>query len=833
MSCSIDLELIPQSMKKKISHELKVVSKPTPYGGGETIICFETQTVQQEDEEETVYVLIPFAYFYHYFTPICKQSHPNNWIQYPKTKPFKFVGKLNKMQEEIKNETYEIINRSRSIIVSLFTGGGKCLHPDTKVLLWNGDITMAKDIKIGDYLIGDDNAKRKVLSTCKGKETMYKIKQKKGDDYIVNESHILSLKFSIHKNHSWTQLGAYRLTWFDFSNIKMMTKSFSISAYGTKENAFIEMEKFKSEIPDNDILDITVKEFLLLSKSIRWFFKGFKKGVEFPKQTVFMDPYILGAWLGDGDSSGRGFTNIDSECLDYFKNYIKDELECKMKSTPSDLIHYDITRDEGKRNNFKDLLDFYSLRYNKHIPKDYLLNDRETRLELLAGLLDTDGYYIINQKGYEITQKNKILSDNILYLIRSLGYAASQVETKKSCMYKGEKREGTYHRISFSGDNIEEIPCKIKRKKASKRLINKDALVTGIEIEKLEEGNYCGFEIDGNKRFLLGDFTVTHNTAYTNFLVSKLQYKTLVVCHRINIIEQWGYAAQKFCPDATFQVLTSSNKKNPDADIYIINVSSICKRDINDFKDIGILVVDEADKTVCTDGGSKSLFLIRPKYCIALTATPHRTDRKSEILELHFGPEIIQRKLFRPFNAYFINTGYKIKAQMTKMGRLDWNHVLETQCQNDERNDLITDILRYFKNRKFLVLCKRKDQTDLLMQKLLAYDEDVDKYTGTQKICNYDCRILLTTYSKSGVGFDHPSLDALIIASDVEEGIEQYLGRVFRREDSQPMIFDLVDKLHTLFKHFVTRRLLYESKGADVKLLNECFPEFFDWRTEN
>jgi superfamily II DNA or RNA helicase len=434
---------------------------------------------------------------------------------------------------------------------------------------------------------------------------------------------------------------------------------------------------------------------------------------------------------------------------------------------------------------------------------------------------------------YEITQKNKILSNNILYLIRSLGFHGSQTACKKSCMYKGEKREGIYHRIHFCGEGLEQIPCKIERKKAEARCINKDALVTGIEVERLDNGEYYGFEIDGNRRFLLGDFTVTHNTAFTNFLISKLQYKTLVICHRINIIEQWEYSVKKFCAGAIVQILTSTNKMNPNADIYIINVTTLCKRNINDYKDIGILVVDEADKTVCTDGGSKSLFYIKPKYSIALTATPHRTDRKSEVLELYFGPEIVQRKLFRPFNAYFIKTGIKIKPKSTAMGRLDWDHVLRSQCENEERNDLIVDILRYFRNRKFLVLCKRRDQTERLIQKLESYNEDCDKYISTQKICNYDCRILVSTYSKSGVGFDHPTLNGLIIASDVEEGILQYLGRVFRREDSSPMVFDLVDSLHTLFKHFTTRRSLYEAVGGDVKCMNESFPEFFKWRTMN
>ena len=80
------------------------------------------------------------------------------------------------------------------------------------------------------------------------------------------------------------------------------------------------------------------------------------------------------------------------------------------------------------------------------------------------------------------------------------------------------------------------------------------------------------------------------------------------------------------------------------------------------------------------------------------------------------------------------------------------------------------------------------------------------------------------------MGFDHPRLDALIIASDVQEGIEQYVGRVFRREDVVPIVFDFLDNMHTLFKHFLTRRSLYTSIGGEVKSFDESFPEFVKWK---
>jgi replicative DNA helicase len=85
-------------------------------------------------------------------------------------------------------------------------------------------------------------------------------------------------------------------------------------------------------------------------------------------------------------------------------------------------------------------------------------------------------------------------------------------QMRKSCWYKGEKKTGTYFRVYISGD-IDKIPCKIERKKARKNLSDHDRTLSPFKLEPLGEGDYYGFEIDGNRRFLLQDYTVTHNTA--------------------------------------------------------------------------------------------------------------------------------------------------------------------------------------------------------------------------------------------------------------------------------------------------------------------------------
>ena len=89
--------------------------------------------------------------------------------------------------------------------------GKRCTYLGTKVLLWNGEIKNVEDIKIGDNLIGNDGEKRTVLKLFNGTDNMYKIKQKSGEDYIVNSEHTLTLKFIDNKKLYWMKTIRYLL----------------------------------------------------------------------------------------------------------------------------------------------------------------------------------------------------------------------------------------------------------------------------------------------------------------------------------------------------------------------------------------------------------------------------------------------------------------------------------------------------------------------------------------------------------------------------------------------------------------------------------------------
>lgn len=317
---------------------------------------------------------------------------------------------------------------------------------------------------------------------------------------------------------------------------------------------------------------------------------------------------------------------------------------------------------------------------------------------------------------------------------------------------------------------------------------------------------------------------------YTVYLACKIGLKTLVFCHRVILIDQWKNSIEKACGSTTsVQVLSAKTKLDPQADFYIINVSNVGKRDRNDFTDIGLLIGDEIH-TLSTSKFSKAFGYIFPKFFIGLSATPERTDGLDRLQEVYLGPGIIYRPLEALFNAYLLPTGFTPEIKTNEQGDMDWNSVLSSQAADRRRNELIVDIIRYFTKRNILVLCKRKDHCRILLAGLKKYGVDADVYFGSTKIVNYDCRVLIATFSKGGVGFDHQKLDMLIIGSDCLDNFLQYLGRVFRREWHCPIIVDLIDKFGPLKKHADARCEIYKQTGGQVKNLVNYFPNFMLWR---
>lgn len=378
-------------------------------------------------------------------------------------------------------------------------GVGKCLAKNTPVLMFDGTIKNVQDIKPGQKLMGDDSTERNVLSIATGREQMFRIVPTKGDPYTVNKSHIISLKSSYKPHMRWREdRKCYQVTW---RNEKGETCSQSFTYK-------IDAESLLLTLPNEIVIDIPIVEYMKKSEAWKKEWKGFRVGIDFPEIQTDIDPYWLGLWLGDSVSKTTEITTVDDEIIEYLHN-VAQTMGCHVTKITNDIRYYITANSRSNGNPFLQELQCQKLIGNKHIPHDYKCNSRQNRLELLAGLIDSDGS--LSNNCFDIIQKNKQLAEDICYLSRSLGFAAYMKECEKSCEYKGEKKTGVYYRITING-NIAEIPVILERKRPVIRKQTKDVLKTGIKIIPLHEDDYYGFTIDGNHRFLLGDFTVTHNT---------------------------------------------------------------------------------------------------------------------------------------------------------------------------------------------------------------------------------------------------------------------------------------------------------------------------------
>lgn len=351
---------------------------------------------------------------------------------------------------------------------------GLCFGEDTEIRLLRGGVKKVQDIKVGDILMGEDGTMRTVMSTISGEDTMYKVKQTFGDDYIVNSKHPICTKIK-----KW---GKNNKSYTEYKEI--LAKNFNSEKY----------------------LKTTY---------------GYKNSeLDFFYRDINLDPYWLGCWIGDEkvNSNTLSINKKEKEMLNYFQDIFKlrgcDLQQYKDKRTGV-LTIYPKKRG-GKTNYFNDQLRTLNIFNYKSIPEEYLINSKEVRLGLLAGLIDTDGSYIKRNTThyFEFYQTNrKDLIDQIMFLCTSLGFRVTLKERISNKGYGGKKlsKERIKYTIRISGD-IHKIPTKCPRKKAEKRNYKKDFLSTSIKVEEVGKGTYYGFTLKESPYFLLKDGTVVHNT---------------------------------------------------------------------------------------------------------------------------------------------------------------------------------------------------------------------------------------------------------------------------------------------------------------------------------
>ena len=236
------------------------------------------------------------------------------------------------------------------------------------------------------------------------------------------------------------------------------------------------------------------------------------EGIEMPYKETKVDPYTFGLVLGDGCFVHRCcyYTQLEED-VNIEKQYIPYNL---IKWNNKYAYRIDIPK-------WPSILKEYGLYWkkseDKFIPDEYKYNSREVRLNLLKGLMDSDGTLDKSDR-YVISLSSKKLIEDIAFICRSLGYNCSYTIKKTGYKANGVYKEclPSYSLTIFTRDIISNLPRKQKRVKkiTNEYTINKEIRTKIIDIKYIGKQQAKCVTVDSKDNcYLIGDFVATHNCA--------------------------------------------------------------------------------------------------------------------------------------------------------------------------------------------------------------------------------------------------------------------------------------------------------------------------------
>jgi superfamily II DNA or RNA helicase len=312
-----------------------------------------------------------------------------------------------------------------------------------------------------------------------------------------------------------------------------------------------------------DILDINILEYLKTTY-LKQHFKGYKTPVRF--KNIYMEN-----------------TENDSETYNEEGSSIKDY---DVNNLVNNKYYFDgFILSEYIDNNDN----LYELKYKNYcninkIIKKIKLENVINQISFIYGILDSK--YKLKNDYYEIIFNNKKIVEDLLFICRSIGIDC-YIKTIDDCsmlyIYKSISNYKLYfeNNILVTTYNYEDY-------------LNNN-LLTDIKIENIGIDKYYGFTIDGNHRFLLGDFTVTHNTVMGLNIITKLKKKTLIIVHKEFLMNQWIERIEQYLPDARVGKIQGKKVEVENKDIVLGMLQSLSMKDYNDdlFNQFGFTLIDE------------------------------------------------------------------------------------------------------------------------------------------------------------------------------------------------------------------------------------------------
>lgn len=500
------------------------------------------------------------------------------------------------------------------------------------------------------------------------------------------------------------------------------------------------------------------------------------------------------------------------------------------------------------------------------------------RRALLAGLLDTDG--ALSHGCYDYVSKSQRLAEDVVFVARSLGLAAylTPREKRNQTGFKGR------YRVIISGD-VRMVPCRMPSKQAKPRRQRKDALRTGFTITPLPGAAFYGFTLTGDGRYLLDDFTVTHNSgkgevivAVSKFLWEELGWRTLVVTPKKGLAHQMYLRVKKYVGTDIAVGLLSDGQRIPGS-IVIATAQTLMAawpreqdsaggkkllpadplvRDIVSKFDV---VIGDECHHVSSQSWSNVFMWSQAKCRLGFSGTPLKDGNIADLtLKAVTGPilyeveskVLIGRGVIATPRIVFICADNASSPPFSTKPRLlrirGQKIVVRNQgsyadvyrkgvVESVEHNATVVRSALWLadRGRKVLVICRRKTHWLQLKAAFTASGVSFLSLWGATKIsererakkCINDGTIsILLASTVFDEGEDAPGIDALVLAEGVKvnTNVIQRIGRALRAKkiDNTAWIVDIVPLAgKKLIEHAFERCKLYEREGYEVRLVEE------------
>lgn len=629
--------------------------------------------------------------------------------------------------------------------------------------MFDGTTRTVETIRPDDLLMGPDSRPRRVLSVSRGHGRIVEISPNKGPSWRCNEDHVLTLVRTGERDDTDRR----------------------------KRNR------------DGEILDVSVKDWWKWSAYRKHVHKLFRVGVDFPDgPDLPLDPYILGVFLGDGDLTNRrcSVTTADPEIVSAAYKLAADYgLGVRVDDsggtrTPTYFLTGGV---RGKPNPVLDLLRRMGLAETrsgtKFVPDAYLTASKGRRLALLAGLLDTDGSH--SAGCFDYLSKSAQLADAVAFLARSVGLAA----------YISSKivfRRGVYWRVSISG-HTDQIPTRIPRKQAAPRRSRKDALRTGFSVYAVENDDYFGFNLDGDGRYLLSDFTVTHNTVMAGHIMRALAERngrSLVLAHRQEILSQFAATCRNFGVE-DLGIIKPRWPEQPWQNHHLAMVQTLVRRLKKTRLKPTLIVIDECHHAAAATY-KKILARFPNVHILGLSATPERPDGKGlddifqVIVQGESMRQLIKMGRLAPIEVFRIPTGISGKGKTIRANEYALDEQEIDLIQKRKIASVRRAVVEYCHGRRWIAFGPTRAASRKLEAELLALGIRCAHIDGTFK--DWERRDLLERFADGRVdglltvdliseGFDCPAADTVILYRATKSHVVylQAVGRACRFEEEK------------------------------------------------